>query len=127
MISVPALITRLVIGFVFLQSGWGKFHHLDKVVEFFTSLNIPLANIQAPFVAGVELIGGALLILGLWTRWVSLPLMFTMVIAIATAKWKDFGGVSDLFTNSEFLILLLLGWLAFTDSGKYSVRTLLKK
>src|ERR1051325_9033505 len=46
---LPGLLSRLTIGGVFIQSGWGKLHHLDKVVQFFTSLGIPAPQIQAPF------------------------------------------------------------------------------
>ena len=93
----PGLLARLCIGVIFLQSGWGKLHHLDKVIAFFTSLGIPAANIQAPFVAGVELIGGGLVLLGLLTRVASVPLIGTMVVAILTAKRGDIHELSDLF------------------------------
>ena len=57
---VPPLLARIVLGVVFVQSGWGKLHDLDRVVAFFTELGIPAPQIQAPFVAGTELVCGTL-------------------------------------------------------------------
>src|SRR4051794_7388777 len=82
---LPGIVARVAIGYVFIQSGWGKLHHLDKVIQFFTSLGIPAPQLQAPFVAGVELVGGVLVLGGLFTRVASVPLIGTMVVAILTA------------------------------------------
>src|SRR5262245_20120292 len=107
---LPTLLARVVIGVVFVQSGWGKLHNLDKVIEFFTELGIPAPALQAPFVAGTELVCGALVLVGLATRIASVPLIATMVVAIATALWADLDGISGLFGTIEFLyIALLLG------------------
>src|SRR2546430_426102 len=83
---VPFLLTRITVGWIMVESGWGKLHNLPKIVEFFQSLGIPGASFQAPFVAGVELVGGILLILGLFSRIAAIPLSITMVVAILTAK-----------------------------------------
>jgi putative oxidoreductase len=116
-----ALLTRLVVGFVFAQSGWGKLHHLDKVAEFFTSLGIPAAHIQAPFVALVELIGGLCLIFGFVTRLAAIPLIGTMIVAIVTAKRGDINEFSDLLGMSEFLYIVLFVALITYGPGKYSI------
>lgn len=118
---LPPLLARIIIGFIFVQSGWGKLHHLDKVVEFFTQLGIPAPNIQAPFVAGVELVCGFLVLIGLATRFASLPLVGTMVVAILTAKMQDIHGIGDLFATSEFLYIVLLLWLAIAGAGCLSI------
>ena len=124
---LPALISRVTIGFIFIQSGWGKLHHLDKVVQFFTSLGIPAARVQAPFVASVEFGCGTLVLLGLFTRIASVPLIGTMVVAIATAKMKDVADLSDFFSLSEYLFIVLLIWLIVQGAGALSVDRLLAK
>ncbi len=86
---VPLTVARLALGWVFVQSGWGKLHNLPQVVDYFTSLGIPAPHLQAPFVAGVELVGGPSLLGGLFTRVVSVPLAMTMVVALLTAKRAD--------------------------------------
>lgn len=123
--SVMALVTRLGVGYLFVESGWGKLAHLDRATEFFVSLGIPFAAAQAPFVAVVEFVGGLLLMVGFGTRAVAIPLACTMVVALATAKAEDVTGITALFAQSEALYIVLFGWLVVNGSGKFSVDALL--
>ena len=66
------LAVRLYWGWQFMQDGWGKFTHLDKVTEFFASLNLPAPAMAALMVATVELVGGFLFTFGIASRLVSL-------------------------------------------------------
>jgi putative oxidoreductase len=125
-VLVPAA-TRLCLGFVFVQSGWGKLQALPKVVEYFASLGIPAPHLQAPFVASVEALGGALLLAGLFTRLASLPLAGTMVVALITAKRAEINGFGDLFGTIEFLYLLALGHLAAFGPGPLSIDRFLSR
>lgn len=79
------LLVRLYWGWQFIETGWGKVNHLDKVTEFFTSLGIPFAVLQAPFVAGLELVGGVLLLVGLVSRPIALLLAINMMVAYIAA------------------------------------------
>ncbi len=80
------LLVRLYWGWQFMQTGWGKLQHLDRVIGFFQSLGIPFPGIQAPLVAGMEFFGGLLLIFGLGSRIVGLILAFDMLVAYWTAS-----------------------------------------
>jgi putative oxidoreductase len=91
------------------------------VIDYFGSLGIPAPRLQAPFVAGVELVGGFLILSGLLTRVVSLPLAATMIVALVAAKSGDISSVSDLFGTVEFLYLLVLGFLAAFGAGPLSL------
>ncbi len=122
---LPPAATRLALGTVFVQSGWGKLHDLPLVVGYFASLGIPAPQLQAPFVAGVELAGGACLLAGLLTRVASVPLAATMVVALLTARRGDLASSSDLFGAVELLYLLLLGTLAAFGAGTLSLDALL--
>ena len=122
---VPLTAARVTLGLVFVQSGWGKLQHLPKVIGYFASLGIPAPQIQAPFVAGVELAGGLLLLAGLFARVASVPLAATMVVALLTAKRADIAGAFDLFGTTEFLYLVLLGALAAFGAGALSLDALL--
>jgi putative oxidoreductase len=115
------LVARVTVGLVFLSSGWGKLHNLEKVTAFFTDLGIPAPQLQAPFVSAVELVGGALVLLGVGSRVASLLLASTMVVALATAKRADVMGATDLFGLVEWTYLVLLGWLALSGPGSLSV------
>lgn len=115
------LLARLVIGLVFVHSGWGKLHHLDKVTQFFASLGIPHPELQAPFVACVELACGALVLVGLATRYAAVPLIATMVVALATALAKKVDGLQSLFGLAEFLYIVLLVQLIVGGAGALSL------
>lgn len=124
---IPELVARFVIGFVFIESGWGKLHSLTKVIAYFESLHIPFASLQAPLVSGVELIGGLFILLGLFTRISSLPLIAIMAVAIRTAKWEDITDVSTLLGTIEFLYIAILTWLATYGSQYLSVDVVMNK
>ena len=122
----PAL-ARLTIGVVFIQTGWGKLHSLGDVTEFFASLHIPAPAFQARLAAGTELFGGVLVLIGLATRLASLPLAFTMMVAIATAKRGDLTGVSALLGLEEWSYLVFFVWLALAGAGSLSVDGLIAR
>lgn len=118
---LPQTLARLAIGWVFVQSGWGKLNNLPKVIDYFGTLGIPAPHLQAPFVAGVELLGGALVLAGLFTRVAAVPLAATMVVALLTAKRGDISSAADLFGTAEFLYLTVLGFLAAFGAGAISL------
>ncbi len=79
------LLVRLYWGWQFMTTGWGKLHNLQKVIGFFTSLNIPAPMLNAYFVSGLEFVGGILLIVGLGSRLISLALAVDMLVAYLAA------------------------------------------
>jgi putative oxidoreductase len=90
------LVVRLYWGWQFMQTGWGKFHNLARVTQFFTSLGIPFPHANAALVASVEFFGGALLIVGLGSRVVGLVLSSNMLVAYVTA---DREALSSIFSS----------------------------
>lgn len=126
--NVPAeILTRLTIGIVFTQAGWGKFQDLSKVVSYFESLNIPLAHFQAPFVGGLELIAGLFILIGFLTRISSIALIAVMTVATFTAHREEITDLSSLLSLSNFLYILLLGWLAAQGAKFGSVDVAIQK
>ncbi len=124
---LPPLVARIVVGWVFVESGWGKLHHLDKVTGFFTDLGLPAPAFQAHLVATTEFAGGLALLVGLCTRLFSVPLTIIMFVAIATAKKDELHGFSDLIGFSEFLYAVLLFWLIISGPGKLALDYLLAR
>ena len=124
---LPPSLARFALGWVFLLSGWGKLHNLDDVIEFFASIGIPAPQIQAPFAAFMEFACGLLMLLGLATRFASLPLIGIMIVAIGTAKRADIHELSDLFGTSEYLYIVLALWLGGYGAGPLSVDYLVAK
>lgn len=131
--ALPALLTRLTVGFGFYMTGSGKLKNLDGVIEFFKSLGVPYPQIQAPFVAHLEYYGGILLLLGLLTRPTSLLLSATMVVALLTADKADF--LASWTPASEkvpgeitaFVYLVFLLWLFVSGAGLLSLDALFSK
>jgi putative oxidoreductase len=117
-------LARIAVGWVFVVTGWGKLHNLEQVTQFFTELGIPFASVQAPFVAGTELVCGALVLVGLLTRVAAVPLIGTMVVAIATAQWPQVETLSDFLGLVETLYAVLLAWLAIAGPGPLSLDAL---
>jgi putative oxidoreductase len=96
------LAVRLYWGFQFAQDGWGKLTHLDRVTEFFASLNLPAPGATALFVALVEFAGGVLFGLGIGSRLVSLALFINMTVAYLSVP-DDRVNFSHILTNpSDF-------------------------
>lgn len=118
---LPPTVARLAVGWIFLQTGWGKLNDLPKVVGYFAELGIPAPQIQAPLAAATEFLCGALILLGLATRLASLPLIGVMLVAILTALRGDIHELSDLFGLSEFLYIALLLWLGAYGAGPISL------
>ena len=115
------LFARIVVGWVFLWSGWGKLSNLPTVTGNFIGWGIPAPHVLAPFVSGVEFFGGLFLLLGLLTRISAGALGVTMLVAIRSAKWADVDSLETLlgFDETEYLALFL--WLAIAGAGAVSV------
>src|ERR1700740_718361 len=79
------LAVRLYWGWQFMQTGWGKLSDINKAVGFFTAVAIPAPALNAWFVSGLEVGGGLLLIVGLGSRLIALPLVIDMIVAYIVA------------------------------------------
>jgi putative oxidoreductase len=119
--ALPPLLARVSVGLVFVTTGYGKLQNLERVTAFFDSLGIPAPGFHAPFVATTEIFCGLLLVLGFATRFASVPLIVTMIVAIRTALWAELEGVIDLLGRQEFLFIVLLSWLSVAGAGVISV------
>lgn len=80
---------RIFLAPMFILAGIGKLTGAENVAQYFEFLGIPAPGLMV-YVAGLsELIGGLLLIPGLATRIVAVPLMVTMAVAAGTAHWEN--------------------------------------
>jgi uncharacterized membrane protein YphA (DoxX/SURF4 family) len=81
------LLVRLLVGGVFLSEGVQKFLFPDALgVGRFAKIGIPAPALLAPFVGVIEILGGGLLIVGLFTRLAAVPLIVDMLVAILSTK-----------------------------------------
>ena len=125
-----ALPLRLTLGAVFVVSGGGKFRRgISGTGRWFEGLGFPFPQATARMVATTELGGGLLLLAGLFTHWVAIPLAANMVVATWTEKYK----IGAPFQGSEQaqgyeLTVLLAGAalaLALVGAGPLSLDALL--
>ncbi|HET6344807.1 MAG TPA: DoxX family protein [Myxococcota bacterium] len=118
---IPPLVARLSVGEMFMASGWGKMRNLPEFIAYFEQLNIPAAGLQAPVVATLELVCGALLMVGLGTRLVCLPLMGIMAVAVVTARRVDITSLDTLFYVVEYMYIVVLAWIATAGPGRAAI------
>src|SRR5512138_2316502 len=83
------LFARLVVGYVFMLTGWAKLNNLPRMIENFASWGIPFPHFFTPLASGIECFGGLFLILGLLTRISGGALGVVMIVAIVSAKLGD--------------------------------------
>lgn len=110
---------RLALGAIFLVHGWMKFQDIAGTINFFSGLG--LAEFLAYLVATMELVGGILMIIGIYTRLAGLMIAAVMIGAIYFVKFKvGFVG------GYEFDLILLAAALGvtFTGGGKYALMQL---
>lgn len=102
--GIAPLLLRLYLAPVFLQAGWNKLSHFEDTAAWFGNpdwgLGLPMPEVMTALAAGTEFIGGILLIVGLAVRWISIPLMITMLVAAFAVHWEN-------------------GWLAISDGGSW--------
>ena len=119
------LIMRLVVGYVFMLTGWGKLNNLPQVTENFIGWGIPFPHFLTPLTSGIESFGGIFLLLGLLTRISAGALGVTMIVAIRAAKWADVDSLETLLGFEEVTYFAAFLWLAIAGPGAASLDRLL--
>ena len=122
---LPPLAIRIVVGWVFLWTGWQKLNALPRMIENFRSWGIPAPEILTPLASGIEFAGGLLLLVGLGTRIVSIPMMIVMMVAIGAAKWEDVDSLQTLLGFEEISYFVMFGYLGVAGPGPVSLDHLL--
>ncbi len=135
------LLIRLMAGGVFLWEGMLKFVLPNQGVGRFTKIGIPFPELSANFVGVLEIVGGILLLLGLFTRFIAIPFIVEMLVAMLSTKIAMYLGVSPLplppvppktglwavlhEIRSEYAQLLTVTFLLIVGPGPWSVDALL--
>jgi putative oxidoreductase len=102
--GVAPLLLRLYLAPVMIQGGWTKYQSFEGIVVWFGNadygLGLPFPFVLAFLATAAELVGGIFLLVGLATRWVSIPLMVTMLVAVISVHWPN-------------------GWAAIADASSW--------
>ena len=115
------LATRLILAYGFFTPAMTKFSNIEGVAQWFGTLGIPFPLINAYMAAGTEIMGVILLTFGLLTRFIALPLMVIMVVAITTVHWEHGFSAAENGFEIPLYYLLFLFLLATHGAGKWSV------
>jgi putative oxidoreductase len=125
------LLVRLYWGWQLVESGWGKLHNLEKVTEFFTSLNLPMPAQMAVFISCVEFFGGLFLAIGLFSRMTALVLTVNMIMAYVTADREallSFFSDPDKFSAAAPYVFLVASLIILIfGPGKFCVDYLFRR
>ena len=121
------LLARLFVGCLFLLSGWNKVHKLAWFGSMFAGWGIPYPATMAAVTANTELIGGALILIGLLTRVVAIPMIVNMLVAITVVKMTEVHSLLDFVSLDEPLYAIVLLWLMIEGPGILSFDYLLEK
>ncbi len=125
------LAVRLYWGWQLTQNGWGKLHHLAKITDYFTSLNIPFPAANAYFVSGLEFFGGILLFVGLASRLTGLLVVFDMLVAYWTADrgalFSVFSDPGRFYAADPYTFLFASAMILVFGAGLFSMDASLKK
>lgn len=130
--SKTTILIRLMIGTVFLSEGIQKFLFPDELgAGRFAKIGLPFPEFLGSFVGAFEIICGILVLIGLFTRLASLPLLIIMLVAIITTKSEVFAqkGFWEMMHGSRTDWAMLLGniFLLINGGGKWSLEKNLKK
>lgn len=114
------LFARVVTGWVFLWTGWGKLTHLPLVTQNFEGWGIPAPGLLAPLASGIEFFGGMFLVVGLLTRVSAGALGVVMIVAVLAVQGSDVDSFLAFAGLEEVMYLALFLWLAIAGAGRIS-------
>lgn len=125
--SIWLLLVRLVLAYGFYHPAMMKWQDIDGIADWFSSIGIPAPHLNAYLATYTEILGVILLTLGLGVRWISIPLIITMLVAIKTVHWANgFEAGNNGFEIPLYYILFLLLLLA-QGAGRISLDELVNR
>ncbi len=114
------LALRVILGIIFIYSGYSKIADPARMVGMFTALHFPAPSFW-PYLVGItELVGGIMVLLGAYARYASAVLSFVMLVAvIILAKMSGF----NLMTIG-YPLVCMGAFVALTGVGAGSYRVI---
>jgi putative oxidoreductase len=123
--SLALLFARIAVAYGFTKPALMKWSNLDATAIWFHTLGIPLSGLFAFVTASAEIVGVVLLFLGLFTRFVSIPLMIVMIIATLTVHLGHGFSAGDGGFEIPLYYFIFLLIFASHGAGKFSLDSLL--
>ena len=109
---VPLTLIRVYLFFVFWYAGTGKIDNFDKFSGYLGTLGLPIPDILSWMIILIEAGGAALLLVGLFVRWMSVPLLIVMFFAGYLVHYQngwahEANGIEFAATYSLMILTLL--------------------
>ncbi len=127
--EIALLVARVALGVILVAHGWQKFDEwtVAGTASSFQEMGIPASSLAAPFVTGVEVIGGLALIVGVFTPVVAVLNMLNMLGALVLVHAQN--GVFVGNGGYELVLALFAGLITITalGAGRFSVDGLLRR
>ena len=119
--SFSLLFARFALAYGFYEPALTKWNNFDTTSEWFASLGIPFASLATLLTASIEIMGVALLVLGLFTRLITIPLMIIMFVATITVHLSNGFAVANNGFEIPLYYFLFLFLLVSHGAGKFSL------
>jgi putative oxidoreductase len=118
--DIPLLLLRLILAYGFYGPAMMKIKDVHAIVEWFESIEMPMPTLNAYLATYTEFIGFICLALGVATRFISIPLIITMVVAIKTTHWENGFNASDNGYEIPLYYMIMLITLLINGAGRIS-------
>ncbi len=126
--DISLLLIRLVLAYGFYEPAINKWSNISAVAQWFgDDLGLPFPTLNAYMAASTEALGVALLVLGLGVRFISIPLMVIMVVAITTVHLSNGFSAGENGYEIPLYYLLMLFVLVAHGGGKYGIDMIFSK
>jgi len=123
--DIPLLLIRLVLAYGFYVPAKMKWSDINSIIDWFKTLHVPAPALNAYMAASTEAAGVILLVLGLGTRIISIPLMVVMLVAIKTVHWSNGFNAGDNGFEIPLYYLIMLLLLLVYGPGRISLDNLI--
>src|SRR3954447_17160079 len=114
------LFGRLLLGAIFVSSGFGKVMHLDTFAQSLSSRGVPMSTPLSVLGALVEFLGGIAIVIGLQVRWASaLMILFVIVATLISHRYWELADAARRAQETQFMknVAILGGFLLLMASG----------
>lgn len=119
--DISLFLLRLILAYGFYMPATMKWGNISGIAEWFGGMGIPLPTLNAYLAATTEMAAVILLPLGLATRFLSIPLVITMLVAIGTVHLENGFSAGDNGYEIPLYYMLMLFVLLTSGAGKLSL------
>lgn len=119
--DMPLFFLRLILAYGFYEPAMMKLKDISAIGSWFESMGYPLPYLNAYLATITEGLGMILLLLGLGTRIIAVPLMITMIVAILTVHYSNGFAAGDNGFEIPLYYLLMLFVLFVIGPGRISI------